>query len=152
MKIYLFILLTFSLLVNNLWAQIPNLKIEHYSVDNGLSQGSANCIFQDKKGFIWIGTQDGLNKFDGYKFLVYQHNPLDTCTLSGNWVYGIDEDDNGIIWLATQNGLNSFNPATDKFKHYDVNNEEEIFSSCQEFDDIDVINDRCPDKVLRIIF
>lgn len=128
MKIYLFILLTFSLLVNNLWAQIPNLKIEHYSVDNGLSQGSANCIFQDKKGFIWIGTQDGLNKFDGYKFLVYQHNPLDTTSISGNWIYGIDEDDNGIIWLATQNGLNSFNPVTNKFKHYDINNEEEIFS------------------------
>lgn len=127
------IILILWLIATNIAAQITDFKSEHYAVDDGLSQGSANCIFQDKKGFIWIGTQDGLNKFDGYKFTTYQHNPLDTNTISANWVYGIDEDDNGILWIATQNGLNAFNPRTNKFKKYythqqSSSNNEEIFA------------------------
>lgn len=100
----------------------PILKFEHYSVDNGLSQSSVNHIFQDKKGFLWFSTQDGLNKFDGYSFTIYQHNPLDTNSISSNWIYGIDEDSYGNFWIATQNGLNRFNPKTGKFKHYYLTN------------------------------
>ncbi|MGQ9846331.1 MAG: ligand-binding sensor domain-containing protein, partial [Bacteroidales bacterium] len=127
------IILILLLIATNIAAQIAGFKSIHYSVDDGLSQGSANCIFQDTKGFIWIGTQDGLNKFDGYKFTTYQHNPLDTNSISANWVYGIDEDDNGILWIATQNGLNALNPRTNKFKHYYTNQQslsknEEIFA------------------------
>lgn len=100
----------------------PTLKFEHYSVDNGLSQSSVNHIFQDKKGFLWFSTQDGLNKFDGYSFTVYQHNPLDTNSISSNWIFGVDEDSYGNIWVATQNGLNRLNPKTGKFKHYYLTN------------------------------
>lgn len=133
MKKHFSILLILWLLATNLVAQNALYRIEHYSVDDGLSQGSANCIYQDRKGFIWIGTQDGLNKFDGYKFTTYQHNPLDTNSISANWIYGIDEDDNGIIWIATQNGLNALNPQTNIFKHYYTDkqysfNNEEIFN------------------------
>jgi ligand-binding sensor domain-containing protein/serine phosphatase RsbU (regulator of sigma subunit) len=115
----IFILLIFCNICGyNAYAQLSNIKFEHYSVDDGLSQGSVNCIFQDKKGFLWLGTQEGLNKYDGYNFTVYQHNPLDTNSLSSNWVYSIDEDNNGNIWIGTQNGINCFNPSNEIFKHY----------------------------------
>ncbi len=102
----------------HVYAQLLNLKFEHYSVDDGLSQGTVNDIFQDKQGFLWLATQDGLNKYDGYGFNVYQHNPLDTNSLSSNWIFSISEDDNGNLWIGTQNGLDCFNPNTEKFKHY----------------------------------
>jgi len=132
MKIFYSILLILGFLASSCIAQNNNFSFEYYTVDNGLSQSSVNCIYQDKKGFIWIGTQDGLNMFDGYSFTVYQHNPLDTNTISSNWVYAIAEDDKGIIWVGTQNGLNAFNPKTNEFKHYTTskkqNVNEEIFS------------------------
>ncbi|MCX7861960.1 MAG: SpoIIE family protein phosphatase [Bacteroidales bacterium] len=122
-KLIALIICTLHMLV--LWSQTitrPPIKFEHYSVDDGLSQSSVNYIFQDKKGFLWFATQDGLNKFDGYTFTVYQHNPLDTNSISSNWIYGIDEDDLGFIWVATQNGVNRLNPKTGKFKHYYLTN------------------------------
>ena len=100
----------------------PHIRFTHYSVDDGLSQSSVNYIFQDKKGFLWIATQDGLNKFDGYTFKIYQTDPLDTTSISSNWVFGIDEDYYGNIWIATQNGVNKLNPKTNKFKRYYLTN------------------------------
>ncbi len=101
----------------------PLIKFKHYSVDDGLSQSSVNYIFQDKKGFIWLATQDGLNRFDGYNFKINQHNPLDTTSILANWIFGIDEDDFGYIWLATQKGVTRLDPKTDKFKHYYITNQ-----------------------------
>ena len=64
----------------------------HYSVDNGLSQSVIKCIFQDSKGYIWFGTQQGLNKFNGYSFDNYLNNPADSNSISDNWIYSITED------------------------------------------------------------
>lgn len=100
----------------------PPIKFKHYSVDDGLSQSTVNYIFQDKKGFIWLATQDGLNRFDGYNFKVYQYNPLDTNSILANWTFGIDEDSYGYIWVATQKGVTRLNPKTNKFKHYYLTN------------------------------
>ena len=69
-----------------------NLKFKRLSIEHGLSQSTINCIFQDSKGFIWIGTQDGLNKFDGYNFEVFKHHPLDSNTISHNWIIDVFED------------------------------------------------------------
>jgi len=91
---------------------------EHYGVEDGLSQSETNCIFQDSKGFIWIGTQAGLNRFDGREFISYDHNPLDSNSISSGWVYAIAEDSKGNLWLGTKNGLNKFNPTTEKFEHF----------------------------------
>ncbi len=93
-------------------------NIEHFSINNGLSQGTVNCLLLDSQGFLWIGTMDGLNKYDGYQFKIYRHDPIDSSSISSNFIYSIDEDDNGIIWIATQYGLNKYNPKTDSFDCY----------------------------------
>ena len=99
-------------------AQVSEAFFEHFTVDDGLSQSSINCIAQGKKGFLWFGTQDGLNKYDGYKFKYYQHNPLDTNSISSNWIFSISEDTSGIIWMGTQLGLNKLYQKSDKIVRY----------------------------------
>ena len=99
-------------------AQDIDLIFEHYGVEDGLSQSEGNCIFQDSRGLIWIGTQAGLNRFDGREFISYDKNPLDSNSISSGWVYSIAEDSKGNLWIGTKNGLNKFNPTTEKFQHY----------------------------------
>jgi len=95
-----------------------NVKFKRLSIEHGLSQSTINCIFQDSKGFIWIGTQDGLNKFDGYNFEVFKHHPLDSNSISHNWINDVFEDKNGHIWIATWYGLNKYNPKSAEFIRY----------------------------------
>ncbi|MDA3892594.1 MAG: triple tyrosine motif-containing protein, partial [Salinivirgaceae bacterium] len=103
----------------SLYSQQNNIRFKHITVGDGLSQSNVQCIFQDSKGFIWIGTQDGLNKFDGYDFIIYRNNLLDSNSISGNRIVKILEDSTGIIWVATYfNGINAYNRATDKFTQY----------------------------------
>jgi ligand-binding sensor domain-containing protein/serine phosphatase RsbU (regulator of sigma subunit) len=102
-------------------AQITDWRIVQYSIPHGLSQSAVNCIMQDSLGFIWIGTQDGLNKFDGYKFTVYRHQPSDTNTISNGYIKSIVQDQNGNIWLGTRDGLNMIDPKTDRITSYFYN-------------------------------
>lgn len=102
--IYLFLII--SGLSINVRGQLFETFVEHYTVDNGLSQSTVLCILQDSRGYLWVGTQDGLNKFDGYHFQLFKFNPLDTNSISSNWINAIVEDKEGNIWLGTQNGLN----------------------------------------------
>lgn len=82
------------------------VQFRNYSIEEGLSQSVVNCVFQDSRGFIWTGTQNGLNRFDGYTFKTYLYNPDDTSSLSNNWIYAIDEDNEGNLYIATKQGLN----------------------------------------------
>ena len=84
---------------------------------DGLSQGSVNCILQDSRGFVWIGTQDGLNRFDGYACKVYKHDPADPRTVNDNWVLTIAEDSAGTLWIRTLNSpmLNRFDRVSETF-------------------------------------
>ncbi len=95
-----------------------NLRFRHLSVEDGLSQNTINCIYQDHYGYIWCGTQDGLNRYDGYQFTVYKHNPLDSTSLSHSWVWYINEDRDRNLWIATWQGLNRYDPVQDKFIRY----------------------------------
>jgi len=88
----------------------------NYSIDNGLSQSVVNCLFQDSKGYIWIGTQNGLNRFNGETFDVYSYNPADSGSISNNWVYAIAEDTSGNLWIGTKGGLNKYLTGQNKFK------------------------------------
>ncbi len=112
MKIYIILIFIFAII--NLSAQ--ELKFQNFSLDEGLSQSTINAIYQDKQGFMWFGTQDGLNKFDGYDFTVYRHNPKDATTISHNEIFSIYEDSNEILWIGTGNGLNKFD--RHKFTRY----------------------------------
>ncbi len=88
----------------------------NYSINEGLSQSVVNCIFQDSKGYIWIGTQNGLNRFNGETFDVYSYNPADTSSISNNWIYAIAEDANGDLWVGTKGGLNIYQARKNSFK------------------------------------
>jgi hypothetical protein len=78
-----------------------SLRFERISVEHGLSHSTVNCILQDSKGFMWFGTDDGLNKYDGHSFIVYKHNPDDPQSLSHNQVWSLFEDSSGVLWVGT---------------------------------------------------
>ena len=112
------ILLTF-IRPSSTHAQNYELEFEHISIENGLSQSTVFTILQDRNGFLWFGTQDGLNRFDGYNFKVFKHDPTDSLSLSDNWVTSISEDHTGNIWVGTLGGgLCQFDPVREKFSTY----------------------------------
>ncbi|HUW12684.1 MAG TPA: two-component regulator propeller domain-containing protein [Anaerolineae bacterium] len=80
---------------------VQNLRLERISVEHGLSHSTVNCILQDSKGFMWFGTDDGLNKYDGHSFTVYKHNPDDPRSLSHNQIWFLFEDSSGVLWVGT---------------------------------------------------
>lgn len=81
--------------------QAQQIEFERYSLEQGLSHPAVYCIMQDKKGFVWVGTQNGLNCWDGHSFTVYRHDPTDSTTLSHNFVRSMYEDDEGRLWIGT---------------------------------------------------
>jgi ligand-binding sensor domain-containing protein/class 3 adenylate cyclase/predicted metal-dependent HD superfamily phosphohydrolase len=96
------------------------IRFENLTIKDGLSQSVVNCIKQDKLGYIWIGTQDGLNRFDGQGFKVYKHIVNNNASLSNSYINDIEFDDKGFMWIATINGgLNVFNPYRQFFYLYD---------------------------------
>ncbi|TQV89345.1 hybrid sensor histidine kinase/response regulator transcription factor [Aliikangiella coralliicola] len=101
-----------------------SLKFNRLSSDDGLSDNRIISIIQDKTGFLWVGTADGLNRYDGYSFKQFRHNPDKADGLSGAVIYDIVEDKQGMLWIATNLGLNRFSPETEQFKVYlhDKNN------------------------------
>ncbi len=113
--------------------QVNTVKLNHYSIHQGLSQSSVTCMVQDSLGYIWIGTQDGLNRFDGYNFTVYRPVPGDSTSLSDNSILCLFVDKSGTLWVGTENGgLNKYNSKTNSFKSYENNHEtdEGISSNC----------------------
>ena len=112
----------FNLLVCSIFGQntpnFKNLKFRHLSVREGLSQSSVLCILQDHKGFLWFGTRDGLNRYDGYHFKNYRYNSQDSASLSNNYVRVLYEDENNNLWVGTDNGLNKYISDKDNFKRY----------------------------------
>lgn len=96
----LFTLLTWSVVR----AQDPAPYFEKITTVDGLSHNKVNCILQDERGFIWIGTDDGLNRFDGERFVTFRNEPGNKSTLSGNIITDLLEDNKGIIWIATADG------------------------------------------------
>ncbi len=99
-------------------AQYNTASFDHLSVEEGLSQSEIMSIRQDQKGFIWFGTVDGLNKYDGYNFQHFKHDPFDSTSLSNNEVVALCEDRTGNLWVGTAHGLNRLDPATGSFIRY----------------------------------
>ena len=91
------------------------LRFEHLSLEDGLSQNAVLSMLQDRQGFLWFGTQDGLNRYDGYNFTVFKTDPENPSSISLASILDIEEDPDGLLWLGTWGGgLNRFDPATGK--------------------------------------
>ncbi|MGA2586254.1 MAG: two-component regulator propeller domain-containing protein [Candidatus Aminicenantales bacterium] len=106
--------------------EIPN-NFAHLSIKDGMSQGSAYTILQDRRGFIWIGTEDGLDRYDGYNFKIYRPSD-DIHSLTDNTTYVLFQDSQGAIWVGTKNGLNRYDRDLDRFTRFfsDPNNLESL--------------------------
>jgi ligand-binding sensor domain-containing protein/signal transduction histidine kinase len=117
-------LILFLVNLSSVYSQSNTIRFQHLGQDDGLSQNTQFCVFQDSKGFIWVGTEDGLNKYDGYKFTSFRtewHNPN---SLSENHVYSITEDHEGFLWIGTDNGLNKFDSKKNIFIKYTYNKDD----------------------------
>lgn len=96
---------------------------EHYyfknlSIQNGLSQNTVNAILQDRKGFMWFGTKDGLNRYDGLSFRKFKHTEANKQSLGNNFITSLHEDSRGNIWVGTDAGLYIYYPERDAFEHF----------------------------------
>lgn len=96
----------------------PTLRFEHLSVQQGLAQESILAIIQDRDGFMWFGTQSGLSRYDGYRFVNYRSEIGNPRSLASNWVRVLHLDRHGRMWLGTDGGLNRYDPATRSFTLY----------------------------------
>ena len=95
------------------------LTYKQVSIDKGLSQSSVFTVIQDRFGFVWTGTSDGLNMYDGYEFKIFKHEPLNKNSISSNYITCLLEDKNGNIWVGTQDGgVNYYNRQTRQFTRY----------------------------------
>ncbi|HEY6073212.1 MAG TPA: two-component regulator propeller domain-containing protein, partial [Anaerolineales bacterium] len=95
------------------------VRFEHLTIEDGLSQNAGLAVFQDSRGYLWIGTQDGLNRYDGYAITVFKNDPDDPASLSYNAVLAFAEDAQGYLWIGTWGGgLNRFDPASETFTRY----------------------------------
>ena len=117
-KRFLLVALLLVALANKGIGQQPVLKFKHITDEQGLSNTSVECITQDAAGFMWFGTLDGLNRYDGYTITVYRNNPKDTGSISDNTITCLYRDREHRLWIGTHNGLNLFNANTNKFTRY----------------------------------
>tara|TARA_R110001592_G_scaffold363328_1_gene684146 strand:- start:3568 stop:7653 length:4086 start_codon:yes stop_codon:yes gene_type:complete len=113
--------LPFIFCVTIFFSQNKTISFTHLSAKHGLSQNGVMAIFKDSKGFMWFGTRDGLNKYDGYNFKVFRHDNTNPNSLSSNFITTIKEDNNGVLWIGTENGLTAFNLTNETFTVYKNN-------------------------------
>lgn len=97
---------------------IENINFRNIGIKEGLSQATAEVIYQDSRGYIWIGTADGLNRYNGYEFKIYKYSEDSNNSITSNSIEDIAEDKNGDIWVTTSNGVNKIDKVTDKITNY----------------------------------
>ena len=117
-KLLILVVFTLVFSVQLIIAQDQGIKFQRYTTEDGLSQSSVVTIFQDDEGFLWFGTYAGLNRFDGYNFIVYAHSLNDSNSISESHVRSICQDTSGVLFVATMNGLNRFFTHTNEFVRF----------------------------------
>lgn len=110
--IFLFI----ALLLSGSIAKAIPYYFSRYQVESGLSNNTVICSMQDRKGFLWFGTKDGLNRFDGYTFKIFREDALNPNSLNSNFIHTLAEDKKGRMWVGTDRGLFIYSPLTESFK------------------------------------
>lgn len=121
-RIGLVILINFFIflcLSNKVNAQDRRITFNNLNIEQGISQSTIDVIFQDSKGYVWFGTNDGLNKYNGYDFKVYNYEYGEN-SISNNYISDIDEDSHGNMWITTIGGVSKLNPKNDEIKNYKV--------------------------------
>lgn len=101
-------------------AQKPVLNFKHFTINEGLSQNTIFCIYQDKKGFIWFGTEDGLNRYDGYEFKIFKNELNRNKSLKNNQINVITEDEENHLVIGTYGGISIFNRDTEDFTNINI--------------------------------
>src|SRR5688572_26245554 len=120
-----FLTVLFSLLFPGFsFSQKENIQFEHLSMKDGLSMNPVMAIAQDKKGFLWFGTQDGLNRYDGYSFKIFKTNDNDSLSISDNFITSLASDTSGNIWIGTlSGGLNMYDTRKGCFVRFGKNSQ-----------------------------
>ena len=109
------ILLSLIVFVSIAKAETEPYYFSRVDISQGLSNNQVHCIFRDSRGFIWFGTNSGLNRYDGYTFKIFKNVPNDSTSLSDNRVNGLFEDKYGKIWVVLSESFNVYDPITEKF-------------------------------------
>ena len=129
------IVFLFLLLISQIaFSQKGEVKFSHLSIKDGLSQSAGKCILKDSKGFMWFGTGDGLNRYDGYEFVIYRHDQDDPFSIGGNDIACIYEDlRDSTLWIGTQDGgLNKYDHKNDRFIVYKFAQENPSSLKCND--------------------
>jgi signal transduction histidine kinase/ligand-binding sensor domain-containing protein/DNA-binding response OmpR family regulator len=127
-----YMILLFQAIALNLTAQQQPIHFEHIGSKENLSELNINTMIQSSRGFIWAGTRDGLNRYDGSKFKLFRNVANDNTSISNNYVNHLAEDNDGNLWVATSGGLNKFDRKTNRFRRY-LHNEKLANSLCDNF-------------------
>lgn len=120
MNKFLFICLSF-LLSNVSFGQHSPVRFQHLTIADGLSLSSVYCVHRDSKGYMWFGTEDGLNRFDGYHFKVFRSNSEEKNSIGYKWIEYIHEDSHGDLWFGSRGGLSHYNPRKATFTNFNGN-------------------------------
>jgi ligand-binding sensor domain-containing protein/signal transduction histidine kinase len=105
---------------NHSYGQLLNLRLDHCNTEDGLSQNLVYSMVQDRQGFIWFGTDEGLNRYDGYEFKVFKHAANDSTTLTDNSIHALLVDKTGKLWIGTNNGVSVYDPKMETIKNLPV--------------------------------
>ena len=113
------VLLACVLIANTGWSAplARNVQFSNLTARDGLSSEFVHAVAQDADGFIWFGTQDGLNRFDGHQVVVYEHDPADPASLANNFIWDLFVDSKDRLWVATNRGLSRYDPQRDQFEN-----------------------------------
>jgi ligand-binding sensor domain-containing protein len=105
------------LIQKRLYGQYPVYQFSHLDITNGLSNNNVNCVFKDANGFMWFGTDAGLNRYDGYKFKLFKHYANDQHSLPDNFINNIYGGPENSMWIYTRHGISVYNALTEKFSN-----------------------------------
>lgn len=127
--IYMLLLIILLITTNIVYVSAyNNINFKNITSEDGLSQGTVETIIQDDQGYIWLGTNDGLCRYNGYEFKIYKHDEELENSITNNYIVDIKEDNSGNIWVGTANGLSKIDTKTDLITNYNMNDEEKSLS------------------------
>ena len=127
--IYMLLLIILLITTNIVYVSAyNNINFKNITSEDGLSQGTVETIIQDDQGYIWLGTNDGLCRYNGYEFKIYKHDEELENSITNNYIVDIKQDNSGNIWVGTANGLSKIDTKTDLITNYNMNDEEKSLS------------------------